>query len=251
MTVPSAWAPPFTWRERLKYALVPPRFYLRRLVARHLRRGEPELRILPDLVPPDRVAIDVGANKGVYSHVLSRLCPRVEAFEPNPKIYAILVRALPANVRAHPVALSDADGAARLLVPRHTGGWSNQRATLSPRARAHPHGIVTVEARRLDSYGFENVGFIKIDVEGFETAVLDGAAATIARERPVLLVEIEERHTGRRIEESLAAMARFDVDGYFLRNGTLCPVAMLDPDADHRRAVKTPRYVNNFIFLPR
>ena len=80
------WTPPYTWEERFKYTLIPPRLYMWRLIRKHLRKGEAELHLLPRIVPAHKIAIDVGANKGVYTHLLSRICPHVEAFEANPKI---------------------------------------------------------------------------------------------------------------------------------------------------------------------
>jgi FkbM family methyltransferase len=249
--LPADWTPPYTLEERLKYTFVPARLYMWRLIRKHMRKGEPELKILPQIVPPGRIAIDVGANKGVYTHLLSRVAQAVEAFEPNPKIYRILNRALPPNVVAHQVALSDRIGTAELIVPMYGGGFSNQTASLNPRKRNEGAGVVRVAQRTLDSYGFTNVGFIKIDVEGFEPAVLAGARETITRERPVMQIELEEQHTGKSIEECLAEVQAFDMDAYFLRDGVLRPISEFDP-AKNRAAFK-PRigYINNFIFKPR
>jgi FkbM family methyltransferase len=257
-TDPTPWTPPFSLAERLKFTLIPPRLYMWRLIRKHLRKGEPELRILPQIVPPGRNAIDVGANKGVYSHLLARLCPQVEAFEPSPKIYRILTRALPANVTPHQVALSDRAGTAELIVPKHSSGYSNQTASLNPRKRDASAGIVAVTQRTLDSYGFTNVGFIKIDVEGFEEAVLAGAVDTIARERPVLQIELEEQHTGKAIEDLIAGVCALRMEAFFLRDGVLNPISAFDP-ATNRAAFRESsserrrlglRYINNFIFKP-
>ncbi len=247
--LPADWTPPYTLEERLKYALVPPRLYMWRLIRKHLRKGEAELKILPQIVPPGRIAIDVGANKGVYSHLLARTCQSVEAFEPNPKIYRILTRALPPNVVAHQVALSDRVGTAELIVPMYGGGYSNQTASLNPRKRNAGAGTVKVAQRTLDSYGFANVGFIKIDVEGFEDAVLAGARETIRRERPVMQIELEEQHTGQSIEQCLARVRDLGMDAFFLRDGSLRPIAEFDPAAN-RAAFGGVGYINNFIFKP-
>ncbi|MDX2222947.1 MAG: FkbM family methyltransferase [Rhodospirillaceae bacterium] len=248
-----AWTPPYTWEERLKYALVPPRLYMWRLLRKHARSGEAELKLLPRWVATDKLAIDIGANKGVYTHTLAKLCRHVHAFEPNPKIHRILTRALPDNATAHRIAVSDRDGEAELVIPAYTaGGYSNQGASLDPRKKEAPfgYGVVRVPARTLDSLSFTNVGFIKIDVEGFEEAVLRGAMATIRRERPVILMELEERHTGRPIEQSLADLAAQGFAVTFVRDGREAPVADLDPEADHRRRYKQPGYVFNFVLRP-
>ena len=249
--LPPNWTPPYTLEERLKYAIFPPQLYMWRLIRKHLRKGEPELKILPQIVPPDRIAIDIGANKGVYSHLLARVCQSVEAFEPNPKIYRILTRTLPRNVVAHQVALSDSIGTAELIVPLRNGGYSNQTASLNPRKRNEGAGVVRVAQRTLDSYGFSNVGFIKIDVEGFEPAVLAGARETILRERPVMQIELEEQHTGLSIEQCLANVIELGMNAFFLRDGTLRPISEFDP-AKNREAFKTrDGYINNFIFKPK
>ena len=87
-----------------------PRQELKRVIARELRKGEPELRLLPDLVDPKRAAVDVGANRGVWTHQMAAICPRVYAFEPNPKMFAILDAARPSNAEARQIALSDRTG---------------------------------------------------------------------------------------------------------------------------------------------
>jgi FkbM family methyltransferase len=245
-----AWTPPYTLEERIKYALFPARLYMWRLIRKHLRKGEAELKLLPQMVAPDRTAIDIGANKGVYTHLLSRLCQSVEAFEPNPKIYRILKRALPVNVTAHQVALSDSVGTAELIVPMYRGGFSNQTASLNPRKRNDGARSVSVPQRTLDSYGFSNVGFIKIDVEGFERAVLEGARETIMRERPVLQVEIEEQHTGETVAKSVQQLTDMNMSAFFFRDGVLIPFVEFD-EAANKLAIKTPAYINNFIFKPK
>jgi FkbM family methyltransferase len=262
---------PLTLGERLKYALVPARVHIWRMVRRHVRRGERELLLLPDLVTRDRVAVDIGANKGVYTHVLSRLCAHVVAFEPNPRMFAILDRLRAANVTAHQVALSDAEGEADLTfpdVPGKPGRASFQRGTLSRGdarsgqaggksggqrgAPAVPHGrsnAVRVQTKRLDSYNLRNVGLIKIDVEGAEQAVLDGARDTIARERPVLVIEMTDALARQPLEASIAAVEGRGYDVFFVRDGVLQPIGDLDPVAN-RAAAGTPQFVFNFIARP-
>jgi hypothetical protein len=61
------------------------------------RKGEPGLRLLPFLVDPDRLAMDIGANRGIWADEMARLTEAVWAFEPNPKLYAFLERAAAAG----------------------------------------------------------------------------------------------------------------------------------------------------------
>ena len=210
--------------ERIKHALVPGRLYLRNLAARRLRRGEPELRALPLLARPGTLAIDIGANKGVYSWCLSRICRAVAAFEPNPKICHLLRRSVPDNVTVYEAALSNASGTAELILPiQRSGRYSNQGGTLQTKKLGgdKAYGTWMIAQRRLDDYEFADVSFIKIDVEGFELEVLQGAAETLRRERPTLLIEIDESQSKRPFAETLGVIAAMGYDGYFLDDGAL------------------------------
>lgn len=251
MASETGWTPPTDLTERVKLALVPPGLDIRRRVNRELKRGEREFALVPYLCHPDKNAIDIGANRGVYTWWMARAARHVHAFEPNPKMVDILRRMLPENATAHGVALSNAAGEAELYVPQRRKGYSNQGGSLSTRKAEAPHGAVRVEARTLDSYGFRDVGFIKVDVEGFEAPVLAGARETLARERPNLLVELEEKHTGEPIETMLAKIGEMGFAGCFLMGGQLRPLSDFDPVAHHRQAASREDYVFNFIFLPR
>ena len=232
-----------TLEERLKHALVPGRCYIRYRAAKEWWRGEPEIRLLPSLIDRRRNAIDVGANKGTYSYFLARLARQVYAFEPNPKMFAVLRRTAGRNVTVLPVALSNRSGAATLRIPYGRKGVSNQGSSLSA-AKPMEHFIpLAVERRRLDDLGIRDIGFIKIDVEGHEREVLQGAMETIARDRPTLLIEIEEAHTGVPLMQSIDWVCRLGYDAYFARGGALQPLVALDR-AEHG-------YVFNFVFLPR
>lgn len=232
-----------TFEERLKHALIPGRCYIRYRALKEWRRGEREVRLLPQLVDRRRNAVDIGANKGTYSYFLARLARQVHAFEPNPKMYAVLRRTIARNVVAYPTALSDCSGTATLRVPYGRKGFSNQGSSLSA-AKPMEHFVgLEVERRRLDELGLADIGFIKIDVEGHERAVLTGAAETIARDRPTLLVEIEEAHTGEPLAQSLDWICGLGYDAFFAADRGLQPIAALDA-ARHG-------YVFNFVFLPR
>lgn len=178
--------------------VVPARWTMPFLAAAQWLAGEPELRELSRLVPADRLAVDVGAAEGVWSWFLARRARSVVAFEPNPDSAARIVRRVPRAV-VHAVALSDREGEAELRIPRVGGqsltGWAtiepaNRHTALAPERWES----IRVPTRTLDSFELRDVGFVKIDVEGHELAVLEGARRTILRDRPVILVEAEDRH---------------------------------------------------------
>ena len=253
MTSP-AYKSQYSWEEWIKYNLIPPQLYMWRLLRRYARRGESEFNILPQLVDRTKIAIDIGANKGVYTHSLAKLCPEVHAFEPHPTMFPLLTRALPANAKAYNVAVSDSNGTAELVIPSYNkAGFTNQGASLDQNKKTAPFGFTTVPiaAHTLDFYNFINVGFIKMDVEGFEASAVRGMLETVRREKPTLMIEIEEWHRKRPIEECLAEMGVLNADVFFVRDGALRPIAEFDPEADHRARRGQPGYVQNFIFKPR
>lgn len=178
--------------------VIPPSLTMPLLAAAQWLVGEPELRRLADIVPPDRLALDVGAADGVWSWFLRRHARRVIAFEPNPAS-AERVRQRVPDVELHPVALSNYDGHVELRVPIVRGqalaGWGTVEPTNThPALPLERYDIVRVPTRTLDSFELKDVGFIKIDVEGHEIAVLEGGIETLRRERPVIVVEAEDQH---------------------------------------------------------
>lgn len=246
-----AWVPPMNLEERLKARFVPPALQRWYHVGRERRRGERELHLVPWLADPQRVSVDAGANRGVWTEVLRRHSRKVCAFEPNPKMFAELRRCARPEVAAYPFALSDRNGAAELLVPRNDRGFSNQGASLSAaRIGEGRFASVAVETRRLDDLGLGAVGFIKVDVEGHELEVLEGARDTLRRDRPTLVVEIEERYHASGIGELLRAICDFGYVALCLQRGRLRPVCDLDLVACHSRPASRADYVFNWIFLP-
>ncbi len=157
---------------------------------------EPETQWLKEIGPCRGMAVDVGANKGFYSLALSRLYSKVVAFEPNKKAAATLIGASLPKVEIIHEGVSSRDGKASFYVPSSQGmslpGWGSLDEHNCPDATGME--VLEVNLRTLDSFKFENLGFIKIDVEGHEIEVLGGALETIRRERPHLLVEVRDSH---------------------------------------------------------
>jgi FkbM family methyltransferase len=184
------WNPRWTFEDYIRL-LIPSNLYYRRKIAAAAKRAEPELAILRDIVPRDCTAIDVGAHSGIYSYALRQIAGRVEAFEPHPVLAGLIRAKLAPKVRVHEAALSDRVGTATFYIPvsPRGGEWrfGGSLDNVNPGASI---AEITVRSARLDDYGFERVGFIKIDCEGAEMKILAGAAGTIKRDRPTLLVEL-------------------------------------------------------------
>ena len=222
------------------------------------RADEPELALVPSLLRPDRAFLDVGANVGLYSYVARGRASRVFAVEPHPGMAAALRRNFGGDVEVLEYALSDHEGTAELHVPRHEGGELTSRSSLE--AEANPgfaEHQVGVELHRLDDLSLPPLGLVKVDVEGHEKAVLVGAEATLARDRPALIVEVEERHHPGESARIFELLAGWGFEGFFLESGSLRPIAEFDPKRHQRpEDIKRPGskrasgYINNFIFVP-
>lgn len=243
--------PEFSFAEKLRHFLIPRRLYAWYHAHRTRLRGERELAFLPYLVDRKRIAIDVGANKGDYCYFLARLCPQVIAFEPNPKLLAILRRCVAPNVRVEPCALSNRSGEAEMRLPRGRHGLSNQAGTLNSVESFKDFATLKVQAARLDDYRFENIGFIKIDVEGHELEVLEGGRDTIARCQPNLLIELETKHLGFPVGRALTVVENYGYEGFVLGRQGLKSIRRFDPEKEHRKDIARENYLYNFIFLPR
>ena len=171
------------------------RFYLddgRDLIKDILRAGkmwEPEIHALLQLkVQPGSTALDVGAHIGTHTIALAKAVGpegRVYAFEPQRKIFRELVYNLQLNDLHNVVPLRFAAGDTPAVIEMNPTAAGNEGQT------SIGAGGDKAEIRTIDSFGFRNVSLIKIDVESFEDHVLEGARATIRREKPTLFVEIQ------------------------------------------------------------
>jgi FkbM family methyltransferase len=229
------------------------------------RYGEVELHLLEFLSSRDKDAIDVGANDGSYVHYLRRHARKVIAFEPIPSLADALRAKFRHDVEIRSIALSDRAGTVELHMPVVDGVTVTGCSTVSPTASAtYPdHRAIEVPMATLDSSYEGDVGFIKIDVEGHEQAVLDGAVQTIRRCRPRMLVEIDERLSPGGLARAKAYFRDLDYRGYFVQAGHIEPMSLFSagvlqnpadlPDltAPLQERRRFGRYIYNFIFLPR
>ncbi|MBY0339371.1 MAG: FkbM family methyltransferase [Acetobacteraceae bacterium] len=188
--------------------------------------------------------LDVGAHDGLLAVPLARLPgTRLLAFEPLPPAFDRLRAAL-AGLPAEPrrEAVGDTPGEVALRVPLVDGEPAEQWASLAKDYAAHA-GLGWREWRvpviTLDSLALPDVTAIKLDVEGHEYEALRGARETLLRCRPVLSIELEERH---REGSTWAVPAYLDALGYgcWFHHGGWRPWATLDR-ATMQRASPDPR----------
>ncbi|SOD25297.1 methyltransferase, FkbM family [Variovorax sp. YR752] len=159
-------------------------------------RGEFEpdtVALFRTLVKPDALALDIGANIGCTALLLSQLARRTIGFEPSPSTFALLQQNVDAgaqNVEVVNVGLGREPADLNIVFsPSHRSGGFVAREGLAGHV-TEPIQILQGDTYLQATLGTERVGFIKIDVEGFELEVLAGLQQTIATHRPVVTLEL-------------------------------------------------------------
>ncbi|MFQ5994985.1 MAG: FkbM family methyltransferase [Acidiferrobacterales bacterium] len=198
-----------------------------------------------------KTAIDIGANRGVYSYWMhKKVGPRgfVIAFEPQPELGSYLREAKHdfrlTQLEIANVALSSVTGETELLRPRHHWGGASMAW--------HPKGeldILKVKAVTLDEY-FQNhearpISFIKCDVEGHEYHVFKGGEQILQEDRPELLFECGFARDPEC--EAFSYLNGLEYDGFCFYKQGFAPIAKYNllHDSLHRRALV------DFVFVPK
>jgi len=207
-------------------------FYTQRLQAGPYQKQN--LLHLRHLCPKPRTVLDIGMNIGMNTIEYATFAEKVVGFEPVPTTYQIAVDNIALNaqhqdptkgwfndgagwasllptgqIQTENVALGPIAGTVEMHIKKNDGhnrvsndGYSTPTGKTVKANTGYQR--VSVPQHTLDSYHFENVDIIKIDVEGYELEVLKGADQTIATNRPIVQVECVEtqpRAFGSKIQD--------------------------------------------------
>lgn len=165
-------------------------------------------------VAPNDVFVDVGAHIGTYTIPVAKKAQKVIAFEPHKDSFELLTKNISlnhlTNIAAYNIAVSKKRGAVSFMYgkepdySRVIDGDQSWSGTVIDDARAHNSNIHLVNTIDLDSILLkeDRVDWIKIDVEGHEMDVLEGAMQTIRMHKPKIIIEIWPRNM-----EKINAMA--------------------------------------------
>ena len=123
-----------------------------------------------------RVCLDIGSNIGQWTRPLAKRFESVVCFEPNPNFRDCFNKNIDEkNVLLWPVGLSDKEHKAK----------QDFNSTVLQNEEGD------IQCRTLDSFGLTNVDFVKIDVDGFEVPLLNGARETLTKNDPVINIEMK------------------------------------------------------------
>jgi FkbM family methyltransferase len=163
-------------------------------------------------------ALDIGANNACNSIHYAEKFGFVDCFEPTPLTQQLWTNTVQdnqvKNVKLHRVALGEHSGTTEILIYDKNGGQNHlQHFDKNARARPTNRKTVTVQVLTLDSYNFSGIGFVKIDVEGYEKFVLEGAVNLLKTSRPTIQLEMipnQCRKFGYKPEEVIESLRRQD-----------------------------------------
>lgn len=128
------------------------------------------------------VALDIGANVGLWSRDLCSRFSRVIAFEPVPQFRECLIKNVPTeNLDVRACALGEQDTTIDMIVTEGNTGHSHVDADST--------GTGSIPMYRLDSLGFDRIDYCKIDCEGYELIILRGGEQTFRKHKPIMVVE--------------------------------------------------------------
>jgi len=208
------------------------------------------------LVKPNMVVVDIGANIGYFTLLAAELVGSsgtVYAFEPEPENYALLKRNIElnsyANIQPIETAVSNESGFIQLYLSAMDNGSHSIYDTAARGVAATQTVATTTLDAFLEKEGWPKIDLVKIDVEGAETTVLAGMEQLCERSPDLnLIVEycpalIEA--TGTKPSDLLDQLASMNFNVRFVdeKNGVLPPEAS-DPDSITKRLFKQENYIN-------
>ena len=216
-------------------------YLLKRRLKRAINKNyEKELKIIERYTDKNKDALDIGVYRGVYSYKLAENFKSVHSFEPNPLLFPYLEKNLKKiikNVKLYNIALSDKNGETEIKLPYRTKSIFRNNfeelfqlgaATMHPDNKIENYKKLPIRTKRLDDIEITNeIGFIKIDVEGHEKNVLKGGEKLIKKNKPPLLVEIEKRHNGQEVAETIKFIEDYGYNAYYLENNELKKISSL------------------------
>jgi FkbM family methyltransferase len=183
----------------------------------------PEQKLFTDLELDDKVVFDVGAFEGLTTLLFARRARRVVSYEPNPRNAARLLHNLKLNdvhnVTVRQTAVGAAPGTAEIAWHSTRPGFSKidevpSGASSQDHAAQHRKVAVTTLDLELREAGLPVPDLIKIDVEGFELAVLKGAREIIERYHPVLYIEMHGETMAAKRSNAKAVVELLSAYGY-------------------------------------
>lgn len=258
-----------TLAEQLQY--LSPAFYRKRffkklhgLSAQNIldRKIEPELLWITKFLNEDAVFMDIGANVGAYVFQVLKKIPaeNIFAFEPNKSLNKRLHRIFP-KINIFEIALSDENAEKEFKIPVIKGKKLHTRGTLCADRKEDDEENAVIQKIKVETLDFwvekqnlQKLDFIKIDVEGNEIKTVFGGQKTIQKLKPILMIEIEQRHHKEPVWTFISEIESWDYSANFLNRETLELESLRKDFFENQNSENVKNYshyINNIIFIPK
>jgi len=191
---------------------------------RHIRMYVPLLKLAARQAPERRVAVQAGGNAGMYPAILAPMFEKVVTFEPEALNFYCLGKNCRQfdNVEAYEGVVGNSTD--KVGLARRTG-WDGEKTCVNT-GSVEVQGDGPIPQFRIDDLKLPYLDFLQLDVEGYELKALEGAADTIDKHSPVIMLESYEHGADPRpfIEElGYHRIIKGDFDQVYVRqqrNGT-------------------------------
>ena len=230
-------------------------FYYWKLNIKSGKLSEKEIYALPMIIKPKDYAIDIGAHYGRFTYPLSQIVGQdghVFSVEPVYHCFSMLNRIVDAlkltNVSIYNIALSNQNGEIEMVIPTDQSGLHVYSCShIVNEYSADNEALIStqkIQCQTLDQFVTSNeiskIDLIKCDVEGAELLILQGSENVIKKYHPVLILEIESRHTQQynyEPEDLLTLLCQYGYKAHIFIGAEIIPTQSIIPDQ------------NNYIFF--
>jgi FkbM family methyltransferase len=229
-------------------------YLLKKRLERSIKNNdEAEIKLIKNFILPNTDSIDIGVYRGVYSFEMSKYSKVVHSFEPNPILFTNInnnLKKIIKNINFYNCALSNKDDLVSLKIPirdkdhnkdNYEEYFQMGKASIHNKNKIDEFESFDIQCKKLDNFNFSNqISFIKIDVEGHEKEVIQGSEKTIKNNKPILLVEIEEKYTQTKIIDTINYINSLGYNSFYFFNNEL----------KSTNSLNNLNSFNNFIFKP-
>ena len=178
-----------------------------------------ELNLLGQIIAPGMCVLDIGAFIGTHTLAFSEFVGpqgKVYSFEPRKEIYALLAENISLNnlknVTSLNIGLAEKEDVLSLQSLDISQSFNFGGLALDSTEKSQITNAYQVSISTIDSLNIEKIDVIKLDVEGMERRVLDGAIKTVLRDRPVIFCECNSLVAGSEMLE-FCKSTKYDIYG--------------------------------------
>lgn len=170
-----------------------------------------ENEVFSQIVKPGMTVVEVGANIGAHAVTLARACAPgpYYGFEPQQRVFQVLTANAVingiTNALLYPEAIGDREGMMVIDQPDYSAAGNFGSVSLDSKNQ-QPRRRLPVRVSKLDSWGLSACHLLKIDVEGWECQVIEGAKGTISKHRPIIYTENDRAKTQGQLIEMIAGL---------------------------------------------